>query len=131
MSVIICEISAQICEYSRDMHYTIDAKNRKLGRLASEIALILQGKKNPKYEPRLEGDNRVLIKNIGKMEVTGKKMKQKTYYRHTTQIGHLKSETLEMVWQKKGPAYVLRHAVMGMLPKNKLQIKRIKRLVIK
>ena len=112
------------------MEYVIDAKGKRLGRLASEIAVILQGKKSAKYEPRLEGDDSVRVKNIDKMEVTGKKMKQKTYYRHTTQIGHLKSQTLEMLWKKKGPAVVLRHAVMGMLPKNKLQIRRIKKLVI-
>lgn len=112
------------------MNYTIDATNKKLGRLASEIAVILQGKKSPKYEPRLEGEDKVIIKNIDKIEVSGRKMKQKTYYRHTTQIGHLKKETLEMFWQKKGPAEVLKKAVMQMLPKNKLRIKRIKKLII-
>ncbi|MBI3638196.1 50S ribosomal protein L13 [Candidatus Wolfebacteria bacterium] len=112
------------------MQYTIDAKNRKLGRLASEIALILQGKKNPKYEPRLAGDDGVLVKNIGKMEVSGRKMKQKVYYRHTTQIGHLKEQTLEDLWKKRGPAEVLRRAVKGMLPKNKLSVIRMKRLII-
>jgi len=112
------------------MEYTIDAKNKKLGRLASEIAVILQGKKSVKYEPRLEGKDKVVVKNISQMEVTGMKMKQKKYYHHTTQIGHLKTKTLQMVWEKKGPAEILRHTVMGMLPKNRLQIKRIKRLTI-
>lgn len=112
------------------MDYIIDATNKKLGRLASEIAVILQGKKNPKYEPRLEGDDKAIIKNINKIEVSGKKMKQKIYYRHTTQIGHLKKQTLEMFWQKKGPAEVLKKAVMQMLPKNKLRAKRIKKLII-
>jgi len=114
----------------RFMQYTIDAKGKRLGRLASEIAVILQGKKNANYEPRLEGEDSVSVKNIDRMEVTGRKMKQKTYYRHTTQIGHLKKETMAMVWEKKGPKEVLRRAVMGMLPKNRLQIKRIKRLTI-
>ena len=112
------------------MEHTIDAKNKKLGRLASEIAVILQGKKNPQYEPRLGGDDKVTVKNIDKMEFSGKKVKQKKYYRHTTQIGHLKEETLQMVLEKKGPAEVLRRAVKGMLPKNKLSIKRMKRLTI-
>ncbi len=112
------------------MDYTIDAKNKKLGRLASEIAVILQGKKNPQYEPRFGGDDKVTVKNIDKMEFSGKKVKQKKYYRHTTQIGHLKEETLQMVLEKKGPAEVLRRAVKGMLPKNKLSIKRMKRLII-
>ena len=110
--------------------YTIDAKGKRLGRLASEIAVILQGKKHPSYEPRLEGNDRVILKNIDKLEVTGRKMKQKTYYRHTTQIGHLKSVSLQMLWDKKGPAEVLRRAVKGMLPKNKLLVKRTKRLII-
>lgn len=112
------------------MDYIIDATNKKLGRLASEIAVILQGKKNPKYEPRLEGEDRALVKNINRIEVSGRKMKQRIYYRHTTQIGHLKKETLEMIWQKKGPAEVLRRVVLHMLPKNRLRIKRIKRLII-
>jgi large subunit ribosomal protein L13 len=112
------------------MIYTIDATEKKLGRLASEIAVILQGKKSAAYNPRLEADSQVVVKNIEKMEVTGKKMKQKKYFRHTTQIGHLKEQTLEALWQKKGPAEVLRRAVKGMLPKNKLLIKRMKRLII-
>lgn len=109
---------------------TIDAKNKKLGRLASEIALLLQGKNSPKYEPRLEGDNQITIKNIDKIEVSGKKFKDKIYYSHTTQIGHLKERTMEQIWKKHGPAEVLRRAVIGMLPKNKLQAKRIRRLII-
>ena len=112
------------------MEYIIDATNKPLGRLASELAVILQGKKNPKYQSRLEGEDRVIVKNINKMTVTGKKFKQKIYYRHTTQIGHLKERTLQMIWEKKGPAEVLRRAVMGMLPKNKLRAKRIKKLII-
>lgn len=112
------------------MDITIDAKNKKLGRLASEIAIILQGKNDPKHEPRFEGDNRVTVKNIDKIEISGKKSEDKVYYHHTTQIGHLKKQTLQQVWDKFGPADVLRRAVVGMLPKNKLQAKRIKRLII-
>ncbi|MEK9150608.1 MAG: 50S ribosomal protein L13 [Patescibacteria group bacterium] len=124
------------------MDYTIDATNKKIGRLASEIALILQGKKNPKYEPRLEGEDKVIVKNIDKVEISAAKKKQKTYFRHTTQIGHLKKQTMEQLWQKKsvrlndgsysggGPAEILRRSVKGMLPKNKLAKKRMKRLVM-
>ncbi|MEK7553360.1 MAG: 50S ribosomal protein L13 [Patescibacteria group bacterium] len=112
------------------MEYTIDATNKKFGRLASEIAVILQGKKNPKYEPRLEGDDNVIVKNISKAEISSKKTKQRIYYRHTTQIGHLKEQSLEMLIEKKGPAAALRKMVMGMLPKNRLRIKRIKKLII-
>lgn len=112
------------------MDYKIDASGKSLGRLASEIAVILQGKKNPHYEPRIQGEDGVIIRNIDKIKITGKKLKQKKYYRHTTQIGHLKEQTLEQLWQKKGPAEVLRRSVMGMLPKNKLRIKRMKKLII-
>src|SRR3989304_1448085 len=112
------------------MQYTIDATNKKLGRLASEIAVILQGKKNPKYEPRLEGEDKVIVKNIDKLEINPKKMEQKIYYRHTTQIGHLKEQSLRLFLEKKGPAGVLRKVVREMLPENKLRIRRMKRLII-
>ena len=112
------------------MQYNIDATNKSLGRLASEIAVILQGKKNPQYEPRLQGEDGVAVKNVDKMKITGKKLKQKIFYRHTTQIGHLKKQTLGQFLEKKGSAELLRRTVMGMLPKNKLRIKRIKRLII-
>ncbi len=112
------------------MNYIIDATNKKIGRLASEIAVILQGKKSAKYEPRLESEDSVIIKNAGKISIGAKKMDQKIYYRHTTQIGHLKKETLKMLLEKKGVAEVLRRAVKGMLPKNKLLIRRIKKMII-
>ncbi len=112
------------------MDYIIDAKNKNLGRLASEAAVILQGKKNADYEPRLEGEDKVVVKNINAIRVTGRKMTQKKYYHHTTQIGHLKEENMKAVWEKKGPAEVLRRAVRGMLPDNKLAIRRMKRLII-
>ncbi len=112
------------------MNYTIDATNKSFGRLASEIAVILQGKKNPEYEPRLEGEDSVVVKNISKVKITSKKPEQKIYYRHTTQIGHLKKQTLEKLLREKGEAEVLRKTVMGMLPKNKLRAKRMKRLTI-
>ena len=110
--------------------YTIDAKEKKLGRLASEIALLLEGKNKADYEPRLDNENKVIIKNISQIGVSGKKFKDKTYYRHSTRIGHLIEETMEEVWKKKGPAEVLRRAVFGMLPKNKLRVRRLKRLII-
>jgi len=111
------------------MDYIIDAKNKRLGRLASEIAVILQGKKSPSYEPRLEGEDRVIVKNVDKIVLTGRKTKQKKYYRHSGPLGHLKIRKYEDVF-KKNPAWVLRHAVRLMLPKNRLQAKRMKRLII-
>ena len=112
------------------MDYIFDAKNIKLGRLASEIAVILQGKKNPDYEPRLPGTDRVIVKNIIAIEVSGQKEEQKVYYHQTAgYLGHLKKRTYREVFAKE-PAKVLRLAVLRMLPKNKLQIKRMKRLII-
>ena len=112
------------------MDYTIDATNKNLGRLAVEVATILQGKKSPDYEPRLAGQDKVIVKNVTKMETTGNKMGGKIYHRHTGYMGHIKSETLEEVITKKGQAEALKRAVMRMLPKNRLQNPRIKRLVI-
>lgn len=112
------------------MLYEIDATNKKIGRLASEIAVILQGKKSANYEPRLEGNDKVAVKNINKVEINQEKAKQRIYYRHTTQIGHLKEQSLKMLVEKKGPGAALRKMVMGMLPKNKLRIRRIKKLTI-
>src|SRR3989344_5838396 len=102
----------------------IDAKDRSLGRLASEIAYVLQGKDSATYEPRNIGDSKVLVKNLKLLKLTGK-----IYYRHTGYMGHLKEKTLEEAW-KKSPEWVLRHAVKGMLPKNSLASKRIKLLTI-
>lgn len=109
--------------------YIIDAKNKKLGRLASEIAIILQGKKSPFYNPRLAGGDTVVIKNVGQLDIQIKKMQQKIYYRHTGYIGHLKEKTLEEFY-KQSPAKVLKLAVARMLPKNFLRAKRLKMMAI-
>ncbi|TSC96965.1 MAG: large subunit ribosomal protein L13 [Parcubacteria group bacterium Athens0714_26] len=111
------------------MDYIIDAKNKRLGRLASEIAIILQGKKTPFYEPRLAGGDNVTVKNVSEISFTGSKLDQKIYYRHTGYMGHLKEKNLKEAFSKS-PAKVLRLAVMRMLPKNFLRAKRIKRLTI-
>ncbi len=110
--------------------YTIDCKGKILGRTASEIALILQGKKNSNYNPRLEGEDKVIVKNIDGLILTGRKLSQKVYYSHTTQIGHLKERKIKDVIEKHGMEWVLKKAVLRMLPKNKLQARRIKRLII-
>lgn len=110
------------------MDYIIDAKNKKLGRLASEIALILQGKKNSRYNPRLVGEDRVILKNYKDLDISPKKMKEKKYYRHTGYVGHLKIKTLEQKWVGN-PKWVIREAVRKMLPKNKLNSRRLKNLI--
>ncbi len=111
------------------MDNIIDAKNKSLGRVASEIAVILQGKHRASYNPRLAGDDRVIVKNISQVSLSGKKTLQKVYYKHTGPLGHLKERKFSDVFEKD-PAWVLRHAVNLMLPKNRLRAKRMKRLVI-
>jgi len=108
--------------------HTIDAKNKPLGRIASEIAVVLQGKKSTDYEPRLVGNDRVLLKNYDKVIVTGRKAKDKVYYRHTGYMGHLKEKTYEEAFAKD-PKWVVREAVRRMLPKNFLNAKRLKNLI--
>lgn len=112
------------------MEHTIDATNKNMGRLATEIAITLQGKKSPNYEPRLASDNKVVVKNVGKITMTGAKETGKVYHRHTGFMGHLKSATLKQVVDKKGKAEILRRAVKQMLPKNRLQNIRMKNLII-
>lgn len=111
------------------MEHTIDAKGKKLGRLASEIATILQGKHDASYDPRFEGSDRVTVTNVKGLALTQKKLVGKKYYRHTGPLGHLKERSLKDVFAKN-PAWVLKNAVRLMLPKNKLLARRMKRLTI-
>jgi len=108
--------------------YNLDAKNKILGRLSSEIAQILQGKKNPNYEPRLVGEDKVYVKNYKEIKVSGKKAKEKIYYHHTGYMGHLKKKTYEQIFEKD-PKRVIREAVRRMLPKNFLNQRRLKNLI--
>lgn len=109
--------------------HILDATNQSLGRLASQIALLLQGKNKPDYVPYWDQGEIVVVKNINQIKWTGKKLKQKKYYRYSGYPGGLKIKKLEELWQKN-PAEVLRKAVWQMLPKNKLRKEMIKRLKI-
>lgn len=111
------------------MDYIIDAHKKRLGRLASEIAEELQGKRSAAYHPRLAGEGKVIVKNVRAMEIGGAKFTQKVYYRHTGYMGHLRSRTYREEFLIS-PARVLLHAVSHMLPKNRLRAVRMKRLVI-
>jgi large subunit ribosomal protein L13 len=111
------------------MEHIIDAKGKRLGRLASDIAAILQGKHTPSYNPRFAGGDRVVVKNVAALTLSGRKAKAKMYYRHTGPLGHLKERKFRDVFEKD-PAWVLRHAVRLMLPKNKLAARRLKRLIV-
>ena len=112
--------------------HKIDATKIPLGRLATQIAWLLMGKQKPSYVPYKDEGDFVIIENLDKIKFSAraKKMEQKKYYRPTTRVGALKSETLGSLWERR-PKEVLRKAVMGMLPKNKLRPKMIKRLEIK
>ena len=108
---------------------TLDAKNKPLGRLSTEIARLLQGKDKPGFAPNKLADIRVTVKNAHLVKISGAKAQQKVYYRHTGRPGHLKTTKYKDIFAKN-PEWVIRHAVMGMLPKNRLRAQRIKLLTL-
>lgn len=108
---------------------TIDAKDKILGRLASKLALILQGKDSLEFAPYKEGDTSVVVINSDRLNLSGKKLEQKKYYHHTGWPGGIREKSLKELF-KKDSREVLRKAVWGMLPKNKLRVRRMKRLKI-
>lgn len=99
--------------------YVIDATDQTLGRLSSEVANILRGKKKPIFTPHIDTGDYVIVINADKIKVTGKKLDQKIYYRHSEYVGGMKETKLKDMLQKK-PADVITHAVKGMLPKGPL-----------
>jgi large subunit ribosomal protein L13 len=107
----------------------LDATGQSLGRLASQIAVLLQDKNKATFEPNKAGTTTVVVNNFSKINFKGNKPKTKIYYKHTGYIGHLKETTLEKMWEKD-PERILKMAVRGMLPKNKLRDRRLKRLKI-
>ncbi|MYA61374.1 MAG: 50S ribosomal protein L13 [Dehalococcoidia bacterium] len=109
--------------------HVVDAEGQTLGRLASQIAAILNGKHNPLYVPHLLTGDYVIVLNADKIRVTGNKMSQKMYYRHSGYHGGLTERTMEQVMDRH-PDRVIRQAVKGMLPKNSLGRKMLKRLKI-
>lgn len=108
---------------------TIDASDKTLGRLATEVATILMGKKKPMFVPYLDMGDMVVITNASKIKVTGKKSKDKIYTRHSGYPGGLKVETFDKVIVNK-PEYIIEHAVRGMLPHNRLGRQMIKKLKV-
>lgn len=115
-------------DIKRETH-TIDANGKILGRLATEIATILMGKKKPEFVPYLDTGDFVVVTNAGKIKVTGKKMKNKVYARHSGYPGGLSVETLDKMLVRK-PEFVIEHAVKGMLPHNRLGSHMIKKLKV-
>lgn len=109
--------------------YVVDATDKTLGRLASEIAKVLRGKHKPTYTPFLDCGDYVIVVNAEKYAVTGRKMDQKTYFSHSDYIGGTKLVTLREMAQKH-PERVIEHAVKGMLPKGALGAKMYKKLFV-
>jgi large subunit ribosomal protein L13 len=121
-------ISAREQDIERDW-YVVDAQGQTLGRLASRVATILRGKHKPIYTPHVDCGDYVIVVNAEKVHVTGQKMTQKKYYRHSGYPGGLKEVTLRDQLQKF-PERVIESAVRGMLPKNRLGRRMFKKLKI-
>jgi len=99
--------------------YVVDASGQTLGRLAARVASVLRGKHKPVYSPSVDAGDFVIVVNAEKVQVTGRKLDQKMYYRHSGYPGGLKEITLRNLLQQH-PTRVIEHAVRGMLPKNRL-----------
>ncbi len=109
--------------------FVVDAQGKVLGRLASRIAMVLRGKNKPEFTPHMDTGDFVVVVNAGQVKLTGKKLDQKIYYRHSGYVGGLKETSARQMLKKK-PEEVLRHAVRGMLPKNSLGRNQLKKLKI-
>lgn len=112
----------------RETH-TIDVTDKVLGRLASQIAILLQGKNKPNFVPYSDMGDNVVVKNVQKIKFTGKKLEQKEYFRHSEYLGNKTFTPLKKVFEER-PFLVLQRAVLGMLPKNRLRAKMIRRLKV-
>ncbi|MBD1853215.1 50S ribosomal protein L13 [Leptolyngbya sp. FACHB-711] len=99
--------------------YVVDAADQRLGRLATEIAMVLRGKNKPTYTPHMDTGDYVVVINAEKVAVTGKKRSQKLYRRHSGRPGGMKTETFDQL-QNRIPERIIEQAVKGMLPKNSL-----------
>ena len=109
--------------------YVIDATDVVLGRLASKVAHMLKGKHKPQYQPHTDEGDYIIVINAKKIRVTGNKLSDKIYYKHTGYIGNMKETPLSKMLDKK-PDFVIKNAVKGMLPKNPLGRSMIKKLKI-
>jgi large subunit ribosomal protein L13 len=109
--------------------YVVDAEAKTLGRLATQIAEVLRGKGKPAYTPHVDTGDFVIVVNAEKVHVTGQKLDQKLYYKHSGYPGGLHSRTLREQLERR-PEEVLRKAVRGMLPKNRLASAQLRKLKI-
>ncbi|OQX25661.1 MAG: 50S ribosomal protein L13 [Desulfobacteraceae bacterium IS3] len=112
-----------------DKWWVVDAEGKVLGRLATEIAARIRGKHNPLFTPHADTGDSVIVLNADKIVLTGKKLEKKIYYRHSGYIGGLKEINAKKLLEQK-PEEVIRSAVKGMLPKNKLGSRLFKKLKV-
>lgn len=111
-------------------HIEIDAAGIAPGRVATQVAMALRGKNKPDFAPHIDGGDMVTVINASKVKFTGRKLVQKDYYHHSMHPGGLKTVSMQKVFEKD-PGDVIKRAVYGMLPKNKLRDEMIMRLTIK
>jgi len=109
--------------------FVVDATDQTLGRLATRIATLLEGKHKPIYSPHLDTGDHVVVINAAKIKVTGNKLLQKSYYRHSGYPGGLREESLEALMARK-PEIVIERAVKGMLPRNRLGVQQLRKLKV-
>ena len=109
--------------------YVVDASGRTLGRLATQVADALRGKRKPEYTPHVDTGDFVIVVNAEKIAVTGDKLAQKRYYRHSGYPGGLRSRTLREMLERR-PEEVVRKAVKGMLPRNRLSRQQLRKLKV-
>ena len=109
--------------------YVVDAEGKTLGRLATQIANALRGKRKPTYTPHIDVGDFVIVVNAEQIQVTGNKRQDKRYYRHSGYPGGLKSRTLQEMLDRR-PEEVIRRAVKGMLPRNRLGRKQLTKLKV-
>lgn len=107
----------------------LDAADIPVGRLATKIADLLRGKIKPSFVHHQDQGDAVVVTNAARLRLTGKKLEQKAYYHHTGYLGHLKTETAKQLMVTK-PEEIIRRAVMGMLPRNRLRAVWLRRLTI-
>lgn len=120
--------SPKLTEVTHDW-YLIDAEGKSLGRLATLVATYLLGKHKPTFSPHLDCGDNVVVINASKVKITGNKLEDKKYYRHSGYPGGIKETSLaELI--ERNPAIVIEKAVTGMLPKNRLQDDRLRRLKV-
>ena len=120
--------SAKPGEITREW-YLVDADGQTLGRLATQIADTLRGKRKPQYTPHVDTGDFVVVVNAEKIRVTGKKLEQKRYWRHSGYPGGIKSRTLAEMLDRR-PEEVIRKAVKGMLPRNRLARQQLTKLKV-